>query len=78
MLSSLGMSSDLVPQALTALQKHSQKNVFEGGKKKVEIKHLYRVLTDDDWREADKIMKRLELPFGIDVDKEEFAKFFRT
>ncbi len=78
LFSSLGISGDCVPLALTAMRTHSQKRVFEGGKKKEEIQHLYRAITESDWEEADLVMRRLDLPFSINVEKEEFAKIFRS
>ncbi len=62
----LGIDASLVPQAITALNKHSQNNLFGSNNDNPDD-----LITKTDWEIADEIFKDLRVPLSTSMTNEE-------
>jgi len=67
LFATLGISIDLVPIALTALERHSQNDMLYDPLKA-------KNLTQEDIKDADMIFKWLKLPFSMNVSMGDFRE----
>ena len=67
----IGISNDLVPSAMTALSKHSQRKFYGDIDGK-------RNMTDLQWKNIDEIYNMLNLPLKHEMNIEEFKAFIKS
>jgi len=67
----LGISQDMLPLALTALERHSQNNLLYDPRKAKSI-------LPDELEDADHIFKWLKLPFDTNVSIDKFKEIMIT
>lgn len=65
----LNISTKYVPEAITALETHSQNNMF--GSSALSSEDL---ITSEDWARADGIFQELEIPIKISMTMEDLSK----